>query len=807
MVHTATHNHAFFAVLNAYVLKVCRLGFHYATLLSFWASVATEATAEMIDLARSGRQEAQRQNHEDAMMRLLPVLNDALSVNGVRDLRIGCYMIVTVLASKTALNDDVIATLMDAVTSNWEGTTHAGLICLAVLTQRRETAKLPRRTFNAVTAIESLEDDLQILKSQYEVDRLALGVTLGIIDKLRKKPGENLVRRLRAILVADMMDHPSLRVAIQAMQWGFESPKRNHGFDILLSLSNIILCLSSMENVGPIVREVIVGSKEAPKSLQEQLKNLDTDHELTVQDQDMVDVTNSQPAESFDELMEQLKRRELSHSSFLIEKSSHDHSVLVPAFVAAIGSPKKLEKFLDLPILRRSLTMKEPLFISFFVRVWVGPFSVSTRAAAIDVVTKQFEDEDLVSDVQILLPYIIYGLTDPSVQIRRSSSKMVLTLAQAYRRAAEAPEGRPRLLPFGSTYIYGEGKESADLSWLSLNESLRLLEDFLVPNLEECLLDSNHIVKYFGDVMNGTLHTSTSSNGQNGSKSSWRRPFFVFLCKHATRTPLLRVQSRILEMLNQVPKVSGVSRTRELLPLLTAYTLESESIFSERCSKERVDPGQLARSLVGMIAPTDKDGIHALESLVAYEQSLKHPILCAAALERIITIWPLIKHELQCSLAQHLLESALMAVSAEKVVLQEFDAIDVLRRVELSLPILSGMLKQLSLSNSGNIDGAPPAKRRKTGHGHEAERMNTEDTAISLRRFTIVLELVDLNGPERYPELLKDHFDILENLEAYQLLSGIKLGYLEVITLNNACQIVDKLQVCLSPYCSWSYYD
>ena len=802
MVHTATHNQAFFAALNAYVLRVCRLGFHYAALFSFWASVVTEATAGMIDLARSGRQEAQRQNQEDVIMRLMPVLNDALMLDGIPDLRIGCYMMVTVLASKAVLSDKALTALMDAVVLRWAGTTHAGLICLAVLAQRRDSAKLPRGTFKALMSMDNIEDDLTVLKSQYRVDKLVLGLVLRITAKLRKDPSATLIAKLRAVCLGDLMDASSMKASIHAFEILFKEPKRFQAFDLVDSLSDLILRLAVTDTVGPVVRKMVMESKEAPKFLQQQLQMLDTDHhaEQLADKQDVLKEDQEQPVETFDEAMKRIQPLGIHQTSFLLDFESYDFSNLIHTFILATDSPNDIERFANLPILRRSQALKEPLFLSFFIRAWVGLFPVKTRVAAIDMISEQLKEGDLSSDVQMLLPYILYALTDSSRQIRQSSSKLALLLAKAYRKAKEALEVDPDLPTLEDIQIYGKTEEASDLTWLSLDETVKLLEDFLVPNLEEALLDANHIIKYFANVMNINAAQDPRKHDRKDFKSSWKRSIFVFLCKHVIKTPSLRVKNRLLGMLNQVPKVGGVSRTKALLPLLTTCTGEHEDVLLEKCKQEQIEPEQFLRQLLGIITPTDKDGMHALEELVEHESMLKGPHFYAASLDYTRTMWPSMKHDSKQLLAEKLLESVFASPGVRPETTPGDEAIGILRYVELSTSTLSGFLKRLPSLNNAVKDGVPTAKRRKTGHGQEVKRADPEAIDDSLRKFTIVLELIDSCGSERHPELLEGLFTVLADLESYQRRTGTELGYLEVTVLNNACRIIDSLAVCKFPH-------
>lgn len=797
VVYTATNNQAFFTALNSYVFRVCRLGFQYGVLLSFWASVVAEATAGMIESARSGRQEAQRQNQEDVIMRIVPMLNDGFSLDGVPDLRIGCYMIVTVLASKAVLSDGALTALMDAVTLKWVRTTHAGLICLAVLAQKRGTAKLPHQTFKALMSIDNLEDDLKILKSRYKVENLVLGIVLGIVKKLRKEPNVSMVARLRTLMIDDLIDGTSVTAVVSSMLRVLGTTKENQSFDFGGPLSDLIVYLAAADTFGSIVKATVLDSHEAPKALQQRLQNLNTAHDTlqVEEDLDMPDVDQPQAVASFDDAVKGLQPRTAQRISFLSRSDSCDFHSLMHPFILAIDTPESIDRFSHLPVLKKSLAMTEPLFMSFFIRAWGDAFPVKARVAAIDVVINEFAGESLISDVQILFPYIFYTLADPVVQVRRSSSNLVLLLAKAYRAAAETSRGRPKLQILGHDGIYGESNKSTGLSWLSFEEGLKLLEDFLVPNLEESLLDSGHLARHFSSVMNGAIHTNSTKPAQKNFRSSWKHSIFAFFCSNVTQTPSRCVKSRLLKMLNQVPKAGGVSRTKILLPLLTSCTEESEDIYLEKCSEEQVEPGQYMKYLVEIVAPTDREGVLFLRDKIEPRTMSDHPLFYSAILDHVGVIWSSTKYDIQSALAEQLLESAISSASAELEGAQATSALDVLRKVKLSSSILLAFLKNIPSLNSSSVDESSTKKRRKTSHGHEAAHMDPSVSDNTLRRLTVVLELVDSSVPERHPELLKSLFDVLADLEDYKRHSGTELGYLEVITLNSSYGIVSKVEV------------
>src|ERR1700722_9502959 len=159
LVHSATTNKLFCSALNQYVLQVCRQQTDHHALLAFWAGVMTEALTSMLESSRSGRRDIERRNHEDILLRFLPVLKDGLGMKKASELVIGCYMLTVVLAKMTALEMKVLDSLMEAVAGAWtQEAISSGIICLSILAQQKNDVRLPKRVTRAVLRLENVMD-------------------------------------------------------------------------------------------------------------------------------------------------------------------------------------------------------------------------------------------------------------------------------------------------------------------------------------------------------------------------------------------------------------------------------------------------------------------------------------------------------------------------------------------------------------------------------------------------------------------------------------------------------------------------
>ena len=254
IVYAASHVSQFLSDFNSYVLDLCRLGYQFPAICSFWATITTESVAAMLDQSRSGKPAVQKENRESLMLRILPILNEGLAMKNAPDLKIGCFMILTLLATKTPLSDNVLDAAMEAVVSKWSQATAPGLICLATLAEQREVATLPRKVLKALLALESLFEDLKLLKTHYRIDSIALGILLGILARLEKTRNSHHVDLMRSFLGSKLMKNSHLTVAIAAICAEAQKPYKSA--DVKDLLTNLIYSIAEYRDLKSLIKDV-----------------------------------------------------------------------------------------------------------------------------------------------------------------------------------------------------------------------------------------------------------------------------------------------------------------------------------------------------------------------------------------------------------------------------------------------------------------------------------------------------------------------------------------------------------------------
>ena len=802
--HAAFVDRAFFIAMSAYVLRSCHLGLQHSALVSFWASIASEAVAAMLDRSRSRRFEAQEQNKEDILILLLPILNDGLSFDNVPDLRMGCYMILTILASKASLDDNLLSVMMEAVTSDWDETSHAGLICLSVLAEQKRTAGLPGKAFDAVIALENLDDDLMTISKRYKTDRLVLGVALGIVSGLNQATDASGLRLLRILMEAKFMRDASINAIAKLVIFGVRTavPNPHPGFDVQGSLTDLVLCLCDSKHIGAIMYGAIKESRFDLGPLQSRFRDVyhskGNAPEQRLEDADGNEAGEEVTADDFDALTKRIPTRTAYEISFLSHSDSYVYGSLAHAFHTLYTSKSNVERFSDLPVLRKSLGMTEPLFLSFYVRIWCGHGPERARTAAIGSVVDYFRKEGLSADVQMLLPYILYALADTSSNVRCSAANLVLVLAPAYGNMAEKENKGAGRQILGQQQIYGQGDETRAVAWLSNKEAARIILDLMIPGLEECMLDQNHVSRLISENLNGPKHSRGTNNIQKDLKKSLRLALLSSICSHVVNTPLYAVKFRLLEMLNQIPKVGSTSRTKLLLPLLSSTMEHGQRKYERACNEEQLNPLELLDRITGIIVPSDREGIQTLKSIIEPQNNIDFPSLKATALHRLQTIWTFINNDLQFQLAKALFDSAVGNVEPGVNDGQKTEAIETLKSLPLSTAILQSFLEKLPSISSCLQDKPNASKRRRTVHGRSIENgaLDEYSLASAVGQITFVLELIGEVKPDRHPELLGGLFQIMCDLQHFQGHLVTSLGYLQILAIEGMLSIVKRAKVC-----------
>ena len=802
IVYSMTNSEGLSAALNNFVLKACKAGFQNRTMLSFWSGIITEAVAGNLDRSSSGRLEAQNQKQEKVLLQILPVLNEGLSMKKIPELRIGCYMILTVAASKATINDHVMDALMDAVVQGWtHDTTHAGLICLAVLAQRKQAVELSSKVFKAVLSLERVDDDLLVLSAQYNVGKLSLGLILGILGNLKENQVERGFQLIRSIMESGVMNEVHVAHAISSILSvvdGVEASKQLGG-DVLSQITDLILSLSDSKRVGTVINDILKRNKTDLDRLEMKLSVvLPSDPTPDPSTYDQMETERlpdeSSELEQFETAVKIIPTRTAYETSFLSHSESYVLDSLSQAFHLASSLPGKLEAFSDLPVLRKSLATTEPLFLSFYVKIWCGRYSTPTRVAALAITSAFLKRHENSTDFQFLLPYVLYALADPAKQVRKAAADLVLALSRHYSTEESSEQNQRSIL--GRDDVYGSRYSGEEIAWLSFQDAARFVHECLIPILEECRLDSSYVTERLVSTLTPSHRTQRTKTTAKEMKSSTRSSIFNCMSTHVINTPLYNVKNRLLHILNHIEKAGNISRSKALLPLLRIEKDRDGQALQRLCERDGVDSFELIHNLVAIVLPTDKDGIHMLQEVVSSEKFSCLHSLRLAAFQRFRKMWSSMKNEAQMVLAMTLLDSALDPVSLAHKDTSHGEAADFLRSVSLPENVFLGFLDSLPRL-SETSDQPSGSKRRRTSDGQTSVPASHAKGSFQhgLRMATFVIDLIEESKSMGHTRLMAPLFDTLADTQQCRGQRGEQLAYVQSSILGSLLAIVDQVKI------------
>ncbi|KAJ5042782.1 uncharacterized protein L3040_004175 [Drepanopeziza brunnea f. sp. 'multigermtubi'] len=801
IVLVATNHTPFASALNAYVLRVCQARQNYQTLLAFWAGIMSEAVAGMMDKSRSGRKGVQLQNEEDVVLRLLPTLNEGLSMKRVPDLRVGCYMILSIMASKGGLDDKVLTAMMEAVVLGWtEETTIPGLVCLSILAQQRSPMALTKRLTKELLKVDNLPEILVELSKQRRVDRLANGFCVALVQKVRARSEISCLPTIQRLIENDLLSDAQAAVNFKTLILAAHelNAKSTPHQDMRSHLASVLVSLTQLSgHTGVVVRGVLedtdIDIDDLELKLQATLRNLEAPPSPSE------DVVMEEPTSirslNFPALIQELPKKTVIGSTFLAHTSSHIYPDLCRAFITAVSNAADLNTFDELPILRRQSAVEDTIYLSFYMRIWCGPHPVIARASALQMATRRLSKDQVVSvDFQAILPYAIAALGDAASKVRRAASELLVAIGRTYPSGPEAKKKSKKLPRWASNDLYGTGLNSEDLTWLSTDVASRLLSEIIIPALEECILDRKHVESVFERSLNSARGPETPKKQDAGRLSqAARTSILTFLARHVVHTPVYTVKLRLLASLNQVRSIAGTTRTKVLLPALRQWVALPSAEVLKCCQDEQLDAAELDSQLLAVVAANDKEGQQFLAKIVSGEIVATRPAILDATFKRLRSMWSSLNGVIRLNTAQMLMDAA--QISPEEIdetrEAASTGAADLLRTTALSTDILLAFLDQLPTA-AMLADNPPATKRRRISHGEVAHTplQDTKQLTAAIRKITFVLQLVDSSEPSKHPELLRGLFTVLAELQHFKAQLSSELAYLQGLVLGSLLGIL-----------------
>jgi len=743
-----------------------------------------EAVNGMIDKMRSGRRAIQLENDHLLLQQIGPILSEAMVMKDVPGIQIASYMVVAILAAKGSLNDNILTAFMEQLVHGWTvDTLRPGLVCLTMLAQHRSAKQLSGRVAKAVIKVPDLVSSLRDISKEHQVDKLASGLVLAFVDRLAKKGDIRTLPVINSLLLSELLQEKQAKVAYKALLLAAHKIDDNVDADgnIRKQVGSALVRLSQAEgDVGDAIRTAIqevdfnieelelkLGAAIRPKLAIEEAPE-PSDEAMTVRPVDQ--------RPSLDSTFERLSKLQPTATSCLAKDSESLFNDLCSVFLSAAVSESDLERFDATPVLSRPKAPSNSFYLSFYLRVWCGPYPTLAKVAALERVKTRLKEGDCVDkDFQAIFPYCIAALSDPAKKVRRAAADLVAVLGSAHKSLEKSQQ------LWAAKDLYGKTGTTSPLDKDALKA---LIRSVLIPCLEESVLHEDHVVA----ALVGALESSKDSENKNADKRhlshSARLSIFKFLCGHVVETPLLAVKLRLLRSLNQIRRISGTTRTDLLLPLLRWWAGLSANEAAELAAQESVDVPAIDDAVVDVVVPNHAAGLEAFFQLV--KEAIR-PGLLQAIFARIAKMWPSMKSDTKYSTAKTLFELTqdpkLNAEQSDVIT----EAVEVLRKVDLTTDILHYFID--SLQDEVRLATEGPANKRRrvstTEPGRGVGTQSSPELQAALSKITFVLELVQESTPANHPELLPSLFTTLSDLHHLSAIVGSELGYLQNLVLSS----------------------
>jgi len=755
LVYAATHNTAFFAALNRYVLSCGKARTTYPILLAFWASIMAQAVNDMFDTSASGRRAIQTQREEDTLIRILPVLNEGLALKHTPDLLLGCYMIIAILVSKANLDDHALDEMLAAVLQgSTVDTIEAALSCAAVIVDRREAPTLPRGILKRLLKIESIGDHLQAIGDKQPMQRFLIVLFQSITARIGKEDLPQSLTLLQAVLSSEGLTHPQKDVLKKQLSNAISKahPAESDG--------------NVRKQIGDITTMLEDAKAEEPQTAIEDEMDVDSV-------QDAAELTQTSPSDEL--VLPEVALKPVSTSSFFTAEASETFSILLKAF-EQFAAAKKVDAFMHAPALD---TATPTNIATFLACAWTSSESVVAKHAALVAFARRMEIMGADADYQALLPYVLIALaTDRAPKVRRDAAELLRRFSNSASSNASH---------FGESDLYGSFTKN--IKWLSAKDLSALYTKVLLPSLEECVSDANHISSVIATALSSSSSAGASNNSSERLRTSQRSEVFLFLTSHIQNTISLHTRLMLLSTLNRIAKDGGHSRSKYLLPIWRDWAETDEEVVQQMCTSQRVNRVRLDQETLLVAQSDDAEALSYLMSVCLGKVRVRnyYQIL---AFDRLIALWPQLRTKTQMTTAKTLVNTTLQ--TNQDNIAQE-QARSALTSIEIESEALT-LLVEEAVDQLNHRDQPSASKRRRT----EKTEIATSGTATehqkdAVNRITLIMKLVGKQRTGADLNLFYVLFSVLQALQDFRSHSTTDMGYVRNLALSSLSEIMKEM--------------
>ncbi len=792
LVYSASTNDGFFSALNRYALDCCQNGSPNPVFTRFWSGIVVEATAARLRQARSGRKEIQKQRSEDILVKILPLIDEGLSLQNCPEITIACFTIILVIASTRLFGDETIDSLMLAIAQTLPYTStdvNQGLVCISILVTRKEAIILPRRVVNIIAKLEGLVSLLQNVKRQHSISHLLQALVQGTLVSIKQKDLEPKLSFLEKLLTearslceeSDQVrvllgvvshlhrldQHDSLVSTVSSKIWAVLRGLHDSADYTSVFSQLAFLCKERGIEIEALLQTTLPDAEvplEPTESIEENgltvdgagLESLVATLPASLESTDAYPLVQNTP--TFNRLVQLLKLCDQQSAQVLVEGDSNLFSTLA--------------------IWKKSPGNRN-LYISFLVRVACGPHLPSLKTIAIQHVSDHLQTRTAVN-CQALLPYATVLLADSSQFVRRKAATLILTMEKVSDNHKGADANSYIALP--------EGPEAGGESMIGSVHLSKIFKHVYLPYLEECVSDGDQVHRILLQALNGNTAQTRSPAKQMDVdlKKPSRHDLFENLTEHALATPLLRVKLKIIDLLEGVGKVGPITKNDALRPILYEWLVLSPEESVRRAEAEELQLTNIDSTIAQLLSAQDRDAVIELVKTVDEQNLQPRPELIATLFERVASTWSGSKPGGQQSLTIVLFNMSF----SENLTLAR-GARATLKEITLEKEALHAILEDSLARREVKHKDTSPSKKRKLNHSDNDQLQSPASTGLAhgTSRVVLALELADASKPESRLGLLPSLFDVLVSLRRQK---GSESPYALSLCLNALLAIVDR---------------
>ena len=760
VVAAAVSNPTFTVQLSTFVLNSAKRRHHSSALIGFWASVTAQAVNGMLDAAQSGRPAVRKQKIEDVLYRILPVLQEALSLKDVAELYMASCMIMTILATKAHLDDRVLDAMMEAVTGAWTNETlEDGLLCLSVLAEEKTLLEQPASVTKNIMGNEEAVATLNRLGERHRTGKLVLETILAVTKSKQQIENPALLWTLSENASLDYQHYETLS---RELLTGLNDSSATQ-----LAKNKQRALLQHLSATPEISQYVQAAAEKAGQNLKQLGLNLlePPQAEAMIIDEPIAPESNIAPVVDFVQVLRDLPKVAES-TSFVAPAVSQDKvHKYIDAFQIASQEQDNFNQLLEVPALHQQDAEFKPEFLTLLAATWTASKSAATRSKALTSTAEHVSKSKNI-DFQGLVPYVLIALGDANKAVRQAAAKLTLAVSATYASPAS-------MKTWCKDTIYG--KQSGNIHQLSAQDVGKFLAEIVSPVLEDCILDPTFLSRNVAEQLN-----------DSDMKSALRSSICSFIASHAVITSVHEVKLGLLALTARFGKVASHARKESIVP------------YAKNQVKQATADNTVEQAVVRCLSYRTSDEIDTLQEIAEQGKAT----FASIAFKRLRELFSHMKPQSQTSIADFLLEQSVLPDndSTGNEVSRSASAHESLREAPLTGDVLAHLLDTLPTPATLQ-DQERPSKRRRTSKSNTDELKNVDRVQldIALRKLTLVLELVEgvtsSKRAEPMPQILKGLFHLLSEVHHWRLLADSDLVYIQSLLLGYLLSVVNGLEV------------